>query len=486
MTFAEVSSLEKTLRQALGDRAFACHLQILSGSRLRLGICCTSSMGRLIEHGPEPEQEDAPAFRAFWGSKCELRRFRDGRITESVIWSAHSRVESQLVTHIVQKKYPHSSVTDHTASYREILQRRAPVQSDFRTLFTDYEQLNRFLLSDLRDQLPLDIINVYPISPALRYTETFPPKSSASGMGTSEVLIEFESSGRWPDDLEVIQSMKLAFLRALADKVAELMPGASAQIAFDEDFQMAGREITDHVSLEVSMPSGYTYSLRVLHTRESLLLQRILGDAKGLHDRRTLTDARAALSRFEQRFVASRTHHAFIKALHHTFPSFSSGVRLIRRWIDAQLLSDAVPVEALELLTAELYTSPSPWSAPQSAECALTRFLTRMAEWKFSAWPRFIPVEKAEDKNTYTFDVGRREEGSKLFDRLRSQNPSLTRGPWVLVTENDASGTRWTAEQPSRMIAGRIRALAKASLKLFDQESEATFDPLVCLSCHPR
>ncbi len=42
---------------------------------------------RTLDQGPPADQADAArAFRAFWGSKAELRRFQDGAITEAVVW----------------------------------------------------------------------------------------------------------------------------------------------------------------------------------------------------------------------------------------------------------------------------------------------------------------------------------------------------------------------------------------------------------------
>ncbi len=42
---------------------------------------------RMVEHGPSSQDtEKAEQFRAFWGKMSELRRFKDGRVLESVVW----------------------------------------------------------------------------------------------------------------------------------------------------------------------------------------------------------------------------------------------------------------------------------------------------------------------------------------------------------------------------------------------------------------
>lgn len=40
----------------------------------------------LVAHMARPRDIAAAAFRAFWGDKAELRRFKDGSILEAVVW----------------------------------------------------------------------------------------------------------------------------------------------------------------------------------------------------------------------------------------------------------------------------------------------------------------------------------------------------------------------------------------------------------------
>ena len=44
---------------------------------------------RLVDLGPSSDDDAlAKDFRAFWGDRAELRRFKDGRICESIVWDA--------------------------------------------------------------------------------------------------------------------------------------------------------------------------------------------------------------------------------------------------------------------------------------------------------------------------------------------------------------------------------------------------------------
>jgi U3 small nucleolar RNA-associated protein 22 len=42
----------------------------------------------VVDKGPQANEPEAEEFRKFWGSKPEFRGFRDGSITESVLWTS--------------------------------------------------------------------------------------------------------------------------------------------------------------------------------------------------------------------------------------------------------------------------------------------------------------------------------------------------------------------------------------------------------------
>ena len=59
------------------------------GSTLVIGLLLNAEgAGRKVERGPPAEDVDAARrFRKFWGSKSELRRFKDGAIQETLVWA---------------------------------------------------------------------------------------------------------------------------------------------------------------------------------------------------------------------------------------------------------------------------------------------------------------------------------------------------------------------------------------------------------------
>ncbi|CAN0213761.1 unnamed protein product, partial [Ectocarpus sp. 12 AP-2014] len=81
--------------------------------------------GRLVDKGPPAE--DGPAarkFRDFWGSKSELRRFKDGSIVEAVVWKGkgaqrHRVVEQQVVRHVLGRHDPLRCVDSSSAKQKQ-------------------------------------------------------------------------------------------------------------------------------------------------------------------------------------------------------------------------------------------------------------------------------------------------------------------------------------------------------------------------------
>ncbi|KAG6855529.1 hypothetical protein H0H87_001512, partial [Tephrocybe sp. NHM501043] len=79
-----------------------------------IGLIHNSSAAfRLVDHGPAADEEDeskVQRFRDFWGDKAELRRFKDGRIIESVVWDVktadeRAHVPGMIVRHVLQRHF---------------------------------------------------------------------------------------------------------------------------------------------------------------------------------------------------------------------------------------------------------------------------------------------------------------------------------------------------------------------------------------------
>jgi len=69
-----------------------------SQSSVTLGLLLNSDHAdTVLDTGPPADSSEAPSFRAFWGEKSELRRFKDGSILEAVVWSCDSMAERRTI-----------------------------------------------------------------------------------------------------------------------------------------------------------------------------------------------------------------------------------------------------------------------------------------------------------------------------------------------------------------------------------------------------
>ena len=181
--------------------------------------------------------------------------------------------------------------------------------------------------------LPLMLLNIQPAAAAFCHCEPFPPAPTNQGApppaGSAPLgfVMQFESSGKWPADLEAVGALKAAFylkMAALLEETATIHAEASRHAL--------------HVQCD-----GFTFVGLIRHDQELPLLR-----ASGR------TAAAAALRRTT--LLATR-HTAAMSTVAAEYPAFGAAVRLCRRWAHAQLLSAALPAELIDLLVAHVFAS---------------------------------------------------------------------------------------------------------------------------------
>ncbi|KAG8729327.1 hypothetical protein FRC11_009037, partial [Ceratobasidium sp. 423] len=224
-TSALLSQLTSTVRKALGTRVKACvvlqptpTLRPLSQSTpnavpfIELGLILDQTESpRLVDYGPPAgDAAGSEVFRAFWGPKSELRRFKDRRIVKSVVWERTVYDEVVRLPSSAVKLY--SSVAENLVTFQ-------PCQTAFDALVKQIK---------CAEDLPLAVVIASPISPSLRGTNVFYPwpmdlarysalPDSIKYISPMELILQLEKSVRWPDDLAAIQKIKLAFFVGIAD-----------------------------------------------------------------------------------------------------------------------------------------------------------------------------------------------------------------------------------------------------------------------------
>ena len=482
-----------TARPAPSDESFVVELGVILNPDE-----CT----RLVDHGPSAEDaEGSTEFRDFWGEKSELRRFKDGRILESVVWEVGTSTEDRSfivgrsVRHILHRHFglDESAIgTESSTGFIPFV--RLPTSAvnlvateegsnveGFRPAMQAFAELVKTLKG--MDDLPLSLLNVFPVAEGLRYTSVFPPvpidvdrfsltPDCLKFVEALDVVVQFESSGRWPDELAAIQKIKLAFFEKIARSFRNTVAGAVVSVAMDDvlDGSEAGL-ISDNCSLEIFVPAGFAFRLRIHHDREKTLLDRLIADKKTTKPN-VRRAAQQALDLHLIRFTHLPRHHSAISAVHHLYPSFSTTVRLVKRWLSAHMLATHVPAELIELVCASVYLTPATFTPPASHSTGFARVIQLLSRWKWKSAPLLVPlysVAGVEAGKTVVFPKERRAQAMEAFKKIRSTDPNVSQGALFVATEEDPSGRVFGARKPTRVVAMRIVQVAKASLNYLEE-----------------
>lgn len=480
-----------------------------ASSQAEIGLVLNGEQAwRMVEHGPSSQDvEKAEQFRAFWGKMSELRRFKDGRVLESVVWpvttqSSRWAIPRRILSYAMFRHHAiHEShiqfVSSHFESLLDIdtsLARAAHLVSTEEKGFTLVQSAFDQLSKDLRalESLPLSIISISPASSGLRGTSTFVPApinldllgdripDCASYLPVHDIILTFEGSGKWPNELSAIQAMKAAFFERMCAEITNKIAGVTCRVVFDPH---ASSKMEDQCSLELVLASGFAFRARVMHNREKLLLERILADrfeSAGAKRR-----ARKILLEWQHRFETAPLHHSYIASMGHRFASFGGAVRLTKRWLASQMLSsNAVPEELIELVCAAAYLSPEE-GAPASAVAGLSRILRLLANWRWKEEPLMVPIQAVIDsattKEIYTFPTDKRTEVETHFNAARGSDPSMMHRAWFVATETDTEGLAFGRKGPVGGVADGIKKLARGAVRVLEEATSLDTDQVRAL-----
>ena len=145
---------------------------------------------------------------------------------------------------------------------------------------------------------------------------------------TLKFLLQFESSGEWPDHLGAISALKAAIYLELAELLQ-----AQAKFVCNPT----------RTQLDVCV-DGYVFIGTIVHDGEAALLE----DAGRTHAANVL--------RQETVFAARHTASMHSVAVQH--PAFALATRLAKQWAFSQLFSSLLPSEMIEMLVATLFITP--------------------------------------------------------------------------------------------------------------------------------
>ena len=397
---------------------------------------------RLVDIGPSSDDDKlAKKFRTFWGDRAELRRFKDGRICESVVWDSTPHSQRHHIPALaseyalkrnfdaIEKVEWSCSLLDPTLNCKQNISSDKLKESSPTALLQCLDRLAK-RMKDMKE-MPLKVVNIQPLSAAFRGTDPFPPQQhqlafgAGIGLGRSDehmpvcpktldVLVQLEGSGRWPENSTAINKTKAA----MALKIAEQLRSSYATPT------VVAEEAID------ILHEGYAFRLNINSTAGGAN-----NEAAELH------------------LIKGAAHAGMISTIYARFPAYGPATQVAKRWISAHMLSSHIGGEIIELLVGYLFLHPGAVEPPHSREVAFVRFLDLIASHPWNVLPLFLDPD---DEVTL--------EAMQGLERKMDSPESPT---MCIPTPYDSDGDIWTRHGPAAVVLKRAQLLAsRASIRL--------------------
>lgn len=415
-----------------------------------------ANVGRLIDHGPAAEDKKSAAqFRKFWGEKAELRRFKDGSITESLVWSntSDALILKEIVIYLFNRHL--GAELGKNVKFTDLNFSRLLPGSDSSTkTFGNLKAAFNTLEQDIRgmESLPLQPKMLSAISPQLRLSSVSLPEFSPQQhlREPVEVLIQFEGSGRWPDDIIAIQQTKVAFLLKIGNLLAASVVGLTSRVLLEN----IERPLSNRGVLDVIYPSGAAFRLRIYVDREQILLERLIKEkSTSIQTREEAISAKRLLTYTS---IQLPLHNQSVATHCTRYPALSPTIRLVKKWFDSHMLLGHIREELVELFVLRTFLLPYPWRAPSSANTGLLRTLQFLSRWDWRVTPLIVDFSGTMASEDVAAINARLEAWRKI-------DPGMKRMVLLAASNHDITGTAFTDGSPSKVVAARMTALARSA-----------------------
>eukprot|EP00163_Fabomonas_tropica_P033454 TRINITY_DN880_c0_g1_i2.p1 TRINITY_DN880_c0_g1~~TRINITY_DN880_c0_g1_i2.p1 ORF type:complete len:1010 (+),score=252.70 TRINITY_DN880_c0_g1_i2:211-3240(+) len=402
---------------------------------------------RRVDRGPPADDADkSEEWLRFWGDASDLRRFKDGSIVHTVVWENNGVFVAEQIAKYVLVRHLHLK-TSHIHYMGNQLDElliqpgHTPLPDTWQQVIKAFNELRTCIKGV--DELPLAIANFFPVGTALRRTCVFAPQphilageieDSIPGLKPGnqslytdgiDVVMQFESSGRWPDDLHAIGIMKTAFFLTISEGLQQRY-GINSIVSHD------GCDILYH---------GYVFRVRIWHDRELTLAQR--------------TSKELAIST-RREYVLKPRHAGKIQALHGRIPGFGPAVRLAKLWLHRHMFSPHINDEMVELMMASVFHRTAPKVSPSASMPAFIRFLNLLGTHNWQADPLFVPL------GGDSIPSALRSRAEADLANLR-ETKSHHHAMYIVTVDDEASA--WTFDCPSKVVLTRMSQFAKAAEK---------------------
>ena len=419
--------------------------------------------------------EEAADFRVFWAQKTEVRRYPDLMTCETMYLPVDSISDRRQVTISFIKMLleihlgiPASSVHTINENLNELLRTNVAFigtgEEEISKVNASLTELTK-LLRNVKSE-HFEIHSLHGISAVCRGSEVDPPVSGQFNLMTSgnyqvvdgltlfkpegalspvpsnvkpvEVLLQLEVNNIYSDEIEIVRAKKIQIITQLCQLVQSQMGlRCKASSTFiDVFFEGLVFRLIVYMKREVSLLRQVKSSLSVY--KESLCSNR---EAEELHVRNEILP----------KLTAS------LNAISSIHSSFSVTCRLVKRWLSSHCLLHFFSPQAIELIVAQLFISPQPFShAPNSPACAFIRALNLLATFPFSSRPfvvnlndelSAVDVEKVEaiyssiDKKPGLFIATPYDAKYGMFSRVNGfiNSPLMTKRMQMIACEWSSS-----------------------------------------------
>ncbi|XXH01096.1 hypothetical protein Hte_007447 [Hypoxylon texense] len=479
------AKLYSTLKRALDERAQLVHIQAPETTAwpistapskekrnsLLVGVIIDplkASQGR--DYGPPyEEKKEAARFREFWGEKADLWQFPDGNIVESLDWTEHSYLGfpgiCEAIIRYILKLRLHVSDADLEFHGREIL-KILPLAPSDKMAFDTARQAFEIFERDIRnlEDLPLHVKQIAPIGPDLRRASLRIPEFNFRKplLQPMEVVVSFEVSGKWPENLAAIQRAKIAFLLKIGSSLEE---AKEEEIKSHLGLESATRDDENLAFLDVVYENGASFRLRVHSDLEESLLERQTKDQTV--ERHIRTESADLLASYRRMYTNLPLHNQTVSTFCTRFPALSASIRLTKHWFNSHKLSIHFNEELIELFVLQAFLKPYPWQTPCSAATGFLRTLLLLSRWDWRDEP-FVIDSSDSLSTSQRLEIGTRLQAWRKID------PNMNRTVLFVATSHDVTGVAYTQHGPSKVVATRMTSLARSACKAVKEKGVDT------------
>ncbi|RVD81713.1 uncharacterized protein DFL_009563 [Arthrobotrys flagrans] len=342
---------------------------------------------RVLDYGPEVQDAAKTAdFREFWGDKAELRRFKDGRVMETVRWDSSLPPTEQILSFLHRKltssfhtKQPLTFYGRESEIYLTSPPLVWPAGDSYETAASEFEMVAN-TIRQVKD-FPLGFRKISGVSSAFNSTSVKPPFPCSRHLEQPlEGELELESSSMWPVDPEQRSRSEFGLLLKLRAELEATGNFLTARVGFTapNGFHNA------HCFLDLLTKRQYYFRFRLKHTLEAF--------PKGIGINPPTNLSQDILN--EGPMYSNKTPYlraSIIRRCHQHW-YFSSSVRILKKWFQSHHLASFFNGDILELFVAIVFSQYSPAAIPSSTYCGFRRVMARLSHWDWRRTPLEIEI----------------------------------------------------------------------------------------------